>query len=188
LFDHEEQSLKAQIHLRNAFTQLQSHDIQVYLSYGNHDFIHKNNHQVTFPSNVFSFPSENVQSFFYEKNGERLAEIHGFSYESRAVTESKINEYPVRNQAAPFHIGMMHGAVYGDTAHHAYAPFSLEELSQKAYDYWALGHIHQQAVLNDSPPIIYPGNIQGRHRKEAGEKGCYLIEMSVFDTTITSIP
>src|SRR5699024_5000427 len=59
LFDHEEQSLKAQIHLRNAFTQLQSHDIQVYLSYGNHDFIHKNNHQVTFPSNVFSFPSEN---------------------------------------------------------------------------------------------------------------------------------
>src|SRR5699024_7922919 len=98
LFDHEEQSLKAQIHLRNAFLKLQTNHMQVYLSYGNHDFIHKNNHQVTFPENVSVFKSEQVQSFFYERDGERLAEINGFSYESRAVTESKIDEYPSRNQ------------------------------------------------------------------------------------------
>ncbi|MGE1099263.1 DNA repair exonuclease, partial [Bacillus altitudinis] len=28
------------------------------------------------------------------------------------------------------------------------------------------------------PCIIYPGNIQGRHRKETGEKGSYLIELT----------
>lgn len=188
LFDHEEQSLKAQIHLRNAFLKLQTYHIQVYLSYGNHDFIQKNSHQVKLPGNVFAFEDEKVQSFFYEKEGECLAEIHGFSYEQRAVTESKINEYPVRNPATKFHIGMLHGAINGNTSHQAYAPFRMEELKEKAYDYWALGHIHQRAVLNEAPPIIYPGNIQGRHRKEAGDKGCYLVEMTAQETNTTFIP
>lgn len=188
LFDHEEQSLKAQIHLRNAFLKLQTNHIQVYLSYGNHDFIHKNNHQVTFPENVSVFKSEQVQSFFYERDGERLAEINGFSYESRAVTESKIDEYPSRNQNVPFQIGMLHGAIYGNTVHHSYAPFQMEELKGKGYDYWALGHIHQRAILNETPPIIYPGNIQGRHRREPGDKGCYLVEMTSLETTVTYIP
>src|SRR5699024_7263767 len=42
LFDYERQSLKAQIRLRTAFEELEKHQIQVYLSYGNHDFIHGN--------------------------------------------------------------------------------------------------------------------------------------------------
>src|SRR5690625_3427526 len=37
LFDHERQSLKAQVRLRRAFEDLMEHEINVYLSYGNHD-------------------------------------------------------------------------------------------------------------------------------------------------------
>ncbi|REH96677.1 metallophosphoesterase family protein, partial [Staphylococcus felis] len=40
----------------------------------------------------------------------------------------------------------------------------------------ALGHIHKREQLSDLPEIHYPGNIQGRHFKEQGEKGCLLVE------------
>ena len=48
----------------------------------------------------------------------------------------------------------------------------------KAYDYWALGHIHLRQQLHEEPPIVYPGNIQGRHRNEQGLKGFYEVELS----------
>src|SRR5699024_2874381 len=57
LFDHERQSLKAQIRLRNAFQELEKHQIQVYLSYGNHDYLNGNQHAVAFPENVHIFPN-----------------------------------------------------------------------------------------------------------------------------------
>lgn len=47
LFEHENQSLKAQIRLRNAFEKLKDYKINVYLSFGNHDYISGNIHKVT---------------------------------------------------------------------------------------------------------------------------------------------
>ncbi len=79
---------------------------------------------------------------------------------------------------APFHIGMLHGSVEGDAEHNRYAPFQMRELKEKQFDYWALGHIHKREILSEEPYMIYPGNIQGRHRKETGEKGAYLIELT----------
>src|SRR5699024_2062609 len=57
----------------------------------------------------------------------------------------------------------------------------------KDYDYWALGHIHKRQELHESPPVIYPGNIQGRHRNELGTKGCYLVELQRNVTQTTFI-
>src|SRR5699024_6756819 len=54
--------------------------------------------------------------------------------------------------------------------------FRLEDLNNNSYHYWALCHIHERQQLSDMPPIHYPGNIQGRHFKETGEKGCLLVE------------
>ncbi|HLR53877.1 MAG TPA: DNA repair exonuclease [Pseudogracilibacillus sp.] len=176
LFDHERQSLKAQIRLRSAFEQLADYDIQVYLSYGNHDFIEGNYHAVSYPANVHSFPDEAPSSFTFTKQHERV-EITGFSYETRAVTEEKVLQFPERDPAATYQIGMLHGSVYGDKQHSTYAPFSTHQLVDKEYDYWALGHIHQRQELHEKPPIIYPGNIQSRHRNEQGKKGCYVVEL-----------
>lgn len=85
-----------------------------------------------------------------------------------------------REQAAPrlFRIGVLHGTVDGRAGHDPYAPCSKRELIAKNYDYWALGHIHMREVLNESPYIVYPGNTQGRHVKETGAKGCYLVAVS----------
>jgi DNA repair exonuclease SbcCD nuclease subunit len=48
-------------------------------------------------------------------------------------------------------------------------------LRNKGYDYWALGHVHQYEVLAHDPPIVFPGNIQGRHIRETGPKGCVVV-------------
>ena len=45
----------------------------------------------------------------------------------------------------------------------------------KGYDYWALGHVHQGQVLHEQPHVVFPGNLQGRHVRETGPKGAYLV-------------
>src|SRR6185437_8731943 len=55
----------------------------------------------------------------------------------------------------------------------------------KGYDYWALGHVHQHAILHQNPHIIFPGNLQGRHIRETGPKGAYLI--AVEDNEIVDL-
>jgi|SRR5690625_50435 len=188
LFDHENQSLRAQVHLKKAFEQLEAHQINVYLSYGNHDYIHGNVHPITYPKNVFIFPNETITSFIFEKNNEPLASIYGFSYENRSLTTNKATEFTIQNETIPFHIGMLHGTVHGNKDHDPYAPFQLSQLREKMFDYWALGHIHTHEQLSDNPPIVYPGNIQGRHRNESGEKGCYHVQLSTTDSTLEFIP
>lgn len=188
LFDNEKQSLKAQVRLRKGFETLQQYHINVYLSYGNHDFIKGNIHPITYPDNVFIFPDERVTHFVYQRDGIKKAAVYGFSYESRAVTDDKIPEYQLCGADAPFHIAMLHGSLHSNTDHDVYAPFYLTELIEKDFDYWALGHIHQRAVLHENPFVVYPGNIQGRNRKEVGEKGCYHVVLSEKATDITFLP
>ncbi|MEM6469398.1 MAG: DNA repair exonuclease, partial [Planctomycetota bacterium] len=59
------------------------------------------------------------------------------------------------------------------------APCSPVQLTDKGYDYWALGHIHTRNnhAIEGGPPIVFSGNIQGRHIGELGAKGCVLIEI-----------
>lgn len=188
LYDNDNQSLKAQVRLRNAFQKLKEYNIQVFLSYGNHDYLNERSLSVQFPSNVHMFTSEKVSYFPFNKNKETLAHIYGFSYESRAVHDSKVLDYQRKNEQIPYHIGLLHGSITTNTEHDMYAPFHIEELKNTHMDYWALGHIHKREVLSDAPPIIYPGNIQGRHRKEIGEKGCFFVEMNEFEVQKQFIP
>src|SRR5699024_12881820 len=89
LIDNEKQSLKTQIHLRSKFERLQEHYIDIYLSYGNHDYIVGNPYRVRFPENVHIFQEETVTHFTYKKNTNALAQIYGFSYHNRAVQMNK---------------------------------------------------------------------------------------------------
>lgn len=72
----------------------------------------------------------------------------------------------------------MHAQEKSATAsQNVYAPFTVDELQNLNYDYFALGHIHARNNLSSTPWIVYPGNIQGRHINEMGAKGCYLGEI-----------
>jgi exonuclease SbcD len=112
--------------------------------------------------------------------------LYGFSYGTRHIFERKIDEYQ-KKERADYHIGILHGNESTGTEHDNYAPFTVKDLVQKNFDYWALGHIHKRAELSLNPPIIYPGNIQGRNKKESGSKGFYHVTFTDMDPTIEYI-
>ncbi|HLQ71546.1 MAG TPA: DNA repair exonuclease [Bacillota bacterium] len=188
LFDNEKQTLKAQIHLRNGFQKLEKHHINVYVSYGNHDFVNGNVHPITYPDNVYEFTEEKVSHVVFKKDRVPLASIYGFSYENRSVHTNKASEYEIKDNHIPYHIAMLHGSISSNTEHDVYAPFQIRDLTESAFDYWALGHIHKRQVLHTDPVVVYPGNIQGRNRKETGEKGCYHVTLSPGHVETTFIP
>lgn len=187
LFDGEDRSLRAQSRFRREMERLQEHDIEAFVIHGNHDHLGGNWPHFEWPSNVHVFQTENVEVIPFSKNGKTLANIYGFSYTKRAVLENKTASYE-KKEGAPFHIGILHGSKEGESAHSRYAPFLLTELQQKGFDYWALGHIHKSEILSEHPPIIYPGNIQGRHKKETGEKGGYLVKLTKSRADYTFLP
>lgn len=188
LFDHEIQSLKAQIRLRQAFEKLAQHDIDVFLSHGNHDYVAGNVHKVTYPENVKVFQTEEVSYFTYEKNGEKLANIYGFSYVQRVIKDNKAKEFKVQGNHIPFHIATLHGSIKNNVEHDVYAPFQISDLQKEPFNYWALGHIHKRQILHERPYIVYPGNTQGRNRKEHGAKGCYHVTINTKETNLEFIP
>ncbi|GGE72907.1 metallophosphoesterase family protein [Priestia taiwanensis] len=187
IYDSESRSIRAQVKFQDEMMRLQKAGIEAYVIHGNHDYIVANQASLQLPDNVHVFEKQEVEAKEYWKNGEHVANIYGFSYASRAVTEN-MTPYYTRRGHAPFHIGMLHGSVESNTTHSSYAPFTIRELKEKEFHYWALGHIHMREVLCEEPPIIYSGNIQGRHRKELGEKGCYYVELTPFGSTYTFIP
>src|SRR5690625_2207853 len=101
LFDNDKQSLKAQVQLRKAFQTLEKHHIDVYLSYGNHDYLLGNPYRLTFPENVHIFSGEEVSHYVYQKNGIDIAAIYGFSYHQRAVQMNKTAEYQIEKHDIP---------------------------------------------------------------------------------------
>ncbi|WP_188207049.1 metallophosphoesterase family protein [Alkalibacillus aidingensis] len=177
VFDQQSVSLKSLVHLKEGLKQLNDHEINVYISFGNHDYQMLEKVDLSLPERTYIFPSEEVTAFTYQKGGEAVAHIYGFSYQRRAVTENKVREY-LPKQESGFHIATLHGSLQSNEEHDHYAPFLLQELKEKSFDYWALGHIHQRSILSKHPLVVYPGNIQGRHMKETGDKGCYLVELS----------
>ncbi|CDQ21119.1 DNA repair exonuclease SbcCD nuclease subunit [Halobacillus karajensis] len=187
LYNEEIRSIKAQVHLRRGFERLQQKNIHVYVSYGNHDYIEGNELPIEMPENVHIFSSQNVSYFPFVKEDGESVHIYGFSYETREVRDRKVKSFKKMGEA-DFHIGMLHGSVDTNTEHNVYAPFSMRELKDCQMDYWALGHIHKRSVLATDPPVIYPGNIQGRSRKESGEKGCYLVESGSGEWDYQFIP
>lgn len=178
IYDTDERSVKAQAYLRNEMERLNSMNIPVYLLHGNHDYIENTGLHLDMPPNVFLFNETVETKWLTTKEGEQIA-ITGFSYDKRWILERKIVDYPEKSPRATYQLGLLHGFSEGiDSEHGKYAPFSLVELKSKKYDYWALGHIHKRQQLATNPPIVYPGNTQGRSSKESGEKGFELVKMS----------
>ncbi|MED4533775.1 DNA repair exonuclease [Metabacillus fastidiosus] len=189
LYDGEERSLKAQLRLKKGFEKLKEAGIEVFIIHGNHDHMGGKWIELEWPENVHVFSSGNVELKTAVKNDRVIANIYGYSYPSRAVMQNITGEFKKVFQPDDiFHIGMLHGTIEGNEEHDRYCPFRLSELVEKNFDYWALGHIHKRQVIKEqAPAVIYPGNIQGRNRKEAGDKGFYLIELDENSTESTFI-
>jgi len=113
-----------------------------------------------------------------ERDGERLATVHGISYATRDVSENLALRFR-RGPEPGMHIGLLHCNLGGDPNHAQYSPCTEDDLRRAGMDYWALGHIHQRQVLCSGDPwIVYPGNTQGRSAKptECGPKGAMVVD------------
>ncbi|RAI57472.1 metallophosphoesterase family protein [Roseicella frigidaeris] len=142
-----------------------------FLLRGNHDARSIITRSLKAPENVREFSSRTCESFPLPELG---IVLHGHSFPNRAVPEDLSAGY-----RAPLpglvNIGVLHTSGEEPGEHETYAPCALGALRLKGYDYWALGHIHARRVLCEQPWVVFPGNIQGRHPKETGAKGCSLV-------------
>jgi DNA repair exonuclease SbcCD nuclease subunit len=151
--------------------QMKRLDRPCYLLRGNHDAESVITRRLKPPANVHEFPTRRAETVILREHGVAL---HGQSFPDRAVPEDLSAGYP---DPVPglLNIGVLHSSADDPGEHAAYAPCSPERLRDKGYDYWALGHIHARRVLHERPWIVFPGNLQGRHIREAGAKGCTLV-------------
>lgn len=150
---------------------LQSEGIKVYMVAGNHDADNKMTKKLPMPDNVYIFSSKKSETVLID---EFESAIHGQSFATVSTSENLATGFPASKNNY-FNIGLLHTSADGREGHADYSPCTLNHLINKGYDYWALGHIHKREVLNEDPLIVFPGNTQGRHARETGQKGCTLI-------------
>lgn len=177
VYDAGDRSLRALTRLRRSFERLAEHDISVFLCHGNHDPLSGWGAGFPWPDNVCVFGADSVEAKPVARYGKEIARVYGISYGTEKVTDNLALKFR-RDADAPWAIGLLHANVGGDPNHGNYAPCQLDDLIQSGFDYWALGHIHTRKVLRQRDPVIvYPGNPQGRHVKEPGPRGCYVVEV-----------
>ncbi|MDP1797900.1 MAG: DNA repair exonuclease [Planctomycetaceae bacterium] len=152
--------------------RLQEAGIPLFLIAGNHDAQNLMTKSLTLPKNTTLLSADRPQTVHLDDLG---VAIHGQSFATRAVFDDLSTAYPPGVRGL-FNIGVLHtcGATGGE-GHEPYAPCTFDGLKSRQYQYWALGHVHQRAVLLEDPVVTFAGNIQGRHIRETGPKGCWLV-------------
>ncbi|WP_150266712.1 metallophosphoesterase family protein [Paenibacillus tepidiphilus] len=179
VYDVSDASLQGQLRFQEALQELSGRGIAVYIIHGNHDPLDGPRLSTEPPPLVTVFgglrPEQAVAR--RRKDGKEVAVIAGISYPTAKVTENTALQYSRMPGSNLFHIGMLHGNVDGDLQHETYSPCTRKDLLDRGFDYWALGHIHKRQILQERPPIVYPGNIQSRSVKETGPKGCYIVDV-----------
>lgn len=179
IFDGEDRSLSAQLKFVKGLQRLSGERIHTYFICGNHDPLSSWLDYLELPENVFRFGSSKVEYVVYMKNGSPLARIYGISYRIGSENRDLASKYKLKGRPLPFSIALLHGTVGNPGPHANYAPFRIDDIADKGFDYWALGHIHKKQIIRRaSPAVIYPGNPQGRDFGEPGQRGCYLVEMT----------
>ena len=171
LYDGDWKDYNTGLFFRGQMVRLNNAGIPVYLITGNHDAASVISKKLTLPENVRVFSTRTAES---HEVPNIPAVVHGRGFPHRAVPENLAQDYPAA-VAGKFNIGLLHTSLTGRPGHDTYAPCSVQDLQAKGYGYWALGHIHQPEVICEEPWIVFAGNCQGRHARETGPRGCYLV-------------
>ncbi|PTN34365.1 DNA repair exonuclease [Desulfonatronum sp. SC1] len=169
------------LHFAEQMSRLGGHGIQVIMIRGNHDADNPMTASLRLPENVHVLSSTKADTW---RSPDLPVAVHGRSYAGREILDNLAATYP-----APlpdlFNIGLLHTAMTGRAGHARYAPCSLNDLTAKGYQYWALGHVHDHEIVHRDPHVVYSGCIQGRHIREAGAKGCVRVDVHPDGTVQT---
>lgn len=177
VFDSADQSLRAQLTFRDRLAELAGAGIPSFVVFGNHDPWESWSANIRWPEDVYVFGPDQVDTKIVPLNGNPAVAVSGISYrhsgESRNL--AKLFTPP---EAPLFKIALLHSNCGGQPGHDPYAPCKVSDLQGAGFDYWALGHVHARNILGTEPHIVYSGCIQGRHIRETGAHGCYLVTVS----------
>lgn len=152
--------------------------VQVVIIAGNHDRIRPSSAIMSFDwcPNVTWLMDENLSSIYFE---DLNTEIHGFSYHTAEITESRLNN--VQAPETPrIHILLAHG---GDAAH---LPLDKKLLASSGFSYVALGHIHKPEIASDYS-YAYPGSLEPLDKTETGSHGIIVGEICPSSHLVTSL-
>ena len=170
LYDGDWKDYNTGLYFVARMARLRDAGIRVFVISGNHDAASQITRQLQLPDNVTMFATDRPETAVID---ELNVAIHGQGFPTREVTEDLSQNYP-QGDPQRFNIGLLHTSLDGKPGHEPYAPCSVDGLRSKGYQYWALGHVHKREVISDEPWILFPGNIQGRHIRETGARGCTL--------------
>ena len=179
VYDGADRSLRAQLKFVDGLARLDGAGIRSFVCHGNHDPLDGWEARLSLPPGCVRFGPEVSGEPVFPGEPERAA-VYGVSYPQRVVTENLALRFNGQVSSG-FSIGLLHCNVGGNTGHDNYSPCTVSDLAETAIDYWALGHVHTRQVLRqERPTVVYPGNPQGRHPLETGERGVYLVEVDDY--------
>ena len=141
---------------------------RVFYSCGNHDSYHTTavSHCLkNAPSNLFIFQPDTPSVITLEN---LKTKIYGVSFSGEHCYEALAEKLP---QCNPDYINIL--CMHADVGSDSYNPLNVKTLSQKGFDYAALGHIHffDGIKKTDNCFYAYPGIPEGRGFDECGKKG-----------------
>ena len=181
IFDGDWRDYNTGLYFVAQMARLREAGIPVHAISGNHDAANRMSRALKLPDNVRYFATDQPETVVLEQWD---VAVHGQGFATAAVREDLSLGYP-RARSGLFNIGMLHTCATGRDGHDPYAPCTIEGLKSKSYDYWALGHVHSREQLCADPMVMFPGNLQGRHMREAGPKGCLVVTVD-DDRAITA--
>ena len=171
LYDGDWKDYNTGLYFVERMGRLREAGIRVFIVAGNHDAASQITKHLRLPDNVTLFSTRKPEKVVLDDLG---VSICGQGFATRAVTDDISQDYP-QGDPQLFNIGLLHTCLDGKPGHEPYAPCTVDGLRSKGYQYWALGHVHKREEVSEDPWIVFPGNIQGRHIREVGPKGCTLV-------------
>ena len=171
LYDGDWKDYNTGLYFMERMGRLREAGIRVFMVAGNHDAASQITRHLRLPDNVTMFATRAPEQIILD---DLNVAIVGQGFATRAVTDDLSQAYP-QGDPQLFNIGLLHTCLDGKPGHEPYAPCTVDGLRSKGYQYWALGHVHKREELSQDPWIVFPGNIQGRHIRETGPKGCTLV-------------
>ena len=171
LYDGDWKDYNTGLYFVERMGRLRDASIRVFIVAGNHDAASQITKHLRLPDNVTLFSTRKPERVVLD---DLDVSICGQGFATRAVTEDISQDYP-QGDPQLLNIGLLHTCLDGKPGHEPYAPCTVDGLRSKGYQYWALGHVHKREEVSRDPWIVFPGNIQGRHIREIGPKGCTLV-------------
>ena len=168
LFDLTNLSLRDKQIIKDAFLKLKEYDIKVFYASGNHDFTSYTSdiRNLDYPSNVYTFFDDKYEIHeLLDSDTNEVYNIVGCGHVQKHENRNLVETFPValKNKT----IGLVHSMIesrltIGDEG--SYLPSTILTLASKNYEYFALGHIHQNGSIDKDGKIYYSHRCNLRQR------------------------